>query len=211
MVLLFVLATLSAGLSIAAASLDRLPGDLYLARALQQLDAAPWEKAMELISWLSEDIRLILLMATLALWALWRRRRAEAYTALASILALGLNPILKAVIARPRPPDDLVQVWQHFSGPGFPSGHAFSSVVVLGLLCYLATSLMPPGKLLWTVRVVSALLVSLIGLSRVWLGAHWPSDVVGGYLYGAIVLALLVRLHAWQKGRQQPVSAPQNR
>ncbi len=110
-----------------------------------------------------------------------------------------INSTLKHFYARPRPPWKDEWVWE--SNQSFPSGHSTASVVLVGLLAYMLVIGCPR----WTGRVAiiagAVLLILTIGFSRVYLGAHYFSDVVGGYCVGAAWLAVCitaiesVRLH----------------
>lgn len=113
----------------------------------------------------------------------WRQCRRFAVTFLLALPAgVVLELILKALVDRPRPPFAL-----GFGG-SFPSGHVVASVAFWGLI--------PPWAYLMTRRrdvwvlsaIVSLSIVVLVGASRVYVGAHWPSDVAGGALIGALFL-----------------------
>src|SRR2546430_2671644 len=72
----------------------------------------------------------------------------------------------------------------------FPSGHAMTATVVCGLLLWLLHRY-GPGRAVWrTALAMGVVSVLGVGLTRVWLGVHWPSDVVGGWLLGAMLVAL---------------------
>ena len=103
-----------------------------------------------------------------------------------------LNTELKAFFDRPRPDFfagelELVGVRVSFPGsPSFPSGHAITSVIIFGTLAYLVVRLEPTVRMRrWTLAGATALIL-LIGLSRIYLGVHYPSDVLAGYLAGFI-------------------------
>ncbi|MBI2855948.1 MAG: phosphatase PAP2 family protein, partial [Chloroflexi bacterium] len=150
---------------------------------------------------------MIVMAVCFVLWFLWRRQKAECLVASAALLSLGINPVLKVLIERPRPAEDLIRVWQDNTGLGFPSGHAFTAVVLFGLAFYLAPALVPGRWAIALLRTLSASMILLIGLSRVYLGAHWPSVVLGGFVYGAIVLTLLVLFHGLQRPQAEPARA----
>ncbi|MEW6725623.1 MAG: phosphatase PAP2 family protein [Bacillota bacterium] len=95
-----------------------------------------------------------------------------------------LNGILKDVIAAPRPDDARVAVLREETSPGFPSGHAQNAVVLWG---FLASQFRRPS--VWTLAVVLPL---AIGFSRIYLGVHYPHDVLGGWLIGIAVLVLFL-------------------
>lgn len=94
------------------------------------------------------------------------------------------NGLLKEWINAPRPDDPRIAVLRAETSPGFPSGHAQNSIVLWG---YLAARFRRP--LTWALAVILPLVV---GLSRIYLGVHFPHDVVGGWLIGAVILALFL-------------------
>ena len=113
-------------------------------------------------------------------------------TALVLLFAMPVAPLLKALIRRVRPDNEYVRnmIFQTYS---FPSGHAYSSFLVFGFLVFLAWRYMKPS---YKLPVISGLVLSiiLVGLSRVYLGAHFPSDVVAGWLLAAAILFISTRL-----------------
>lgn len=103
-----------------------------------------------------------------------------------------LSAELKAIYDRPRPAPrdwDIQAFGQPVpfpDSPSFPSGHAVTSVIVFGTLAYLIVRLEPTIRMRrWTIAI-ALFLILLIGLSRVYLGVHYPSDVLAGYLAGFV-------------------------
>lgn len=118
----------------------------------------------------------------------WSVDRAVGVRLMVVFLLSGLvNQVAKHVAAQPRPfgYDPQVEAIVDADGYGLPSGHTQSSVVVWG---YLATTM----RRRWS-WVVAGLLMVFIPLSRIYLGVHFPTDVVGGYLLGVVVLLLWLR------------------
>ena len=101
------------------------------------------------------------------------------------VLSSSLNSVLKLVFDQPRPAADRVQVLAEETSPGLPSGHAQNSLVVYG---YLAAQVRQPWA--WA---AATLIVLGVGLSRIYLGVHFPTDVLGGWLIGIVLLALYLR------------------
>ena len=198
-ILAFIIAAL---LSIGAAFRDYFVGDLFLASAVQEVRAGLWEETMEVVTLLGQTPYLLAFVLALVAWSLWRRRKAECLAVIAVVPTFGISLMLKSLVERPRPTEDLVSVWRGHEGFSFPSGHAFNIVVVFGLLFYLAPFLLPWRWAVHLVRISSLSMIALVGTSRVYLGAHWPSDVLGGFLFGAIVLALLIYLHRLQSSQR---------
>jgi membrane-associated phospholipid phosphatase len=129
----------------------------------------------------------IVLLATA--WLVWHNRRADALLlALGSAVGLTLAPLLKLVFTRSRPP--LVEHIVPVDSWSFPSAHSLNSMAVLGLLTVLAVR-ERPGRLRRTLlAVLGASLVFVVGFSRVYLGVHWPSDVLAGWVVGASWVAI---------------------
>jgi undecaprenyl-diphosphatase len=101
-------------------------------------------------------------------------------------LAILLNTALKQFIHRPRP-DTLYVSLMRFKTHSFPSGHAFGTITTYGFVAYLsATHLLLPINIL--VPLLLGMLIVLVGASRVYLGAHYPTDVIGGWILGILCL-----------------------
>ena len=129
-------------------------------------------------------------LATLAtsIWLASRRAWPELIVlVLGTIAILWGTDLIKEAVARPRPPDGLITP----GGYAYPSGHASHSVVYTWIALTIAIRVRP-GMSRGTALVVGGLLLTAaVGLSRVYLGVHWMSDVSGGWAYGVAVFALL--------------------
>ena len=112
---------------------------------------------------------------------LWVRRRPDALAVAVCAVPIALGHVLKVVVSRPRPEYSISEV--AYTGMSFPSGHALFALLFGGLLIVLAEELIHPLAIRRGMQVTVALLVLAIGISRVYLGVHWPSDVIGGYLF----------------------------
>lgn len=132
-------------------------------------------------------------------WAL--RFRLEALFILLTSSSNLLNALVKRLIKRPRPTNELVTVARVINEPSFPSGHVMHYTNLFGLLTYLLATNWHSGRLRNALIVICSVLIICVGPSRVYLGAHWPSDVMAGYLYGGLwfggVMALYLRVKAW--------------
>jgi undecaprenyl-diphosphatase len=205
-----------AGLAVAAGVGDRFPGDGAASSWVQSWQAGWLDAAMKLVSLPGSTpvAVLLLVVATLAL-ALRGLRTEAALVAAVTASASVLRVALKLAVARPRPTEDLVRVVDQADGYSFPSGHAMHHVVFLGMLGVVLWDHVKPGpgrRLL--VAAVGALL-ALVGLSRVYLGVHWPSDVLGAYAFGGAVVVAAVwgrrSFASWRSARGRDTgSAPTN-
>ncbi len=144
-----------------------------------------------------------------------RARRSWAPLVLLALSYLGgeaLFQVLKLAIGRPRPPVALAV--GHYSGYAFPSGHATLSAAVWGMG---ATLVAGTARRTWaavTVWAGAALTVGLVGATRLYLGAHWLSDVLAGWVLGAAWLAALVstvsrRWPGFRSGSSSPGAGPE--
>jgi membrane-associated phospholipid phosphatase len=131
-------------------------------------------------------------------WLLWQRQLTEVTTlTLACLGALILNEGLKLLFSRPRP-----TLWPsllHETSFGFPSGHALGSVVLYGLLAYFYAVYRPHHAK--GIYLCSALLIGSIGFSRLYLGVHYPTDIVAGYITGWLWLMACIGFLRLQKTR----------
>ena len=102
-----------------------------------------------------------------------------------------INNLLKVIIARPRP--DINRLVDE-TGYSFPSGHSITSMVFYGYLIYLIYKYVDNRKVKILLMIFLVLLIPVIGLSRIYLGVHYTSDVVGGFLLGAVYLILFINI-----------------
>lgn len=138
------------------------------------------------------------LLATIA-FATFRQWRAAVTVALSVAVTEALVAVLKHIAERPRPPAQ--DALTHAAGFSFPSGHAAASTALYALLAWL-TARHVRGPVRVAVLLVGGVLVGAIGLSRVYLGAHYPTDVLAGWLVGGslAVLSWLVACALWPVG-----------
>ena len=108
------------------------------------------------------------------------------------VAMIGISSVLKELLHRARPLTDYV-AHMTSSSLSFPSGHTVGATVAYGLIAYLAWQHLPQP---WNSVVITMclLLIFIVGLSRVYLGAHYPSDVIGGWLLGIGGLAIIIFL-----------------
>ncbi|MFF3457572.1 phosphatase PAP2 family protein [Streptomyces sp. NPDC002730] len=129
------------------------------------------------------------LIAAAAAWLWWRGERLPAlWVAVTSAVGTFVQQGLKSAVGRERPqwPDPVDSA--HYAA--FPSGHAMTAMVTCGLLLWLLRRHGVDGRL-WHWSVTAAVVsVAGVGLTRLYLGVHWPSDVLGGWLMGACLVAL---------------------
>jgi undecaprenyl-diphosphatase len=190
---LHILLVAALALSLLARLYEPFPGDVPFLRWVRSWGHPLVADFMQAVSVLGKSILMVGLAGIVMLILYIRRQQAQFRAAAGVLIILFFTPILQWLVNRSRPSADIVGSDAHMRGLGFPSGHAFQSFVLFGFLVYLAAIRV---KKTWLRRSIQALLVFLIlsiGISRVYLGAHWPSDILGAYLLGSSLLALLYR------------------
>ena len=145
-------------------------------------------------------IAALVMMAALLLFLLARGRRVDAAVVLVSGVPLLFGLLFKELVGRARP--DLWLTGPEPSGLSFPSGHATFAIVFGGILIVLAGEAVSPARARRAIQLGLILLILAIGASRVYLGVHWPSDVIGGYLFGGVALLGLSYLRNVMSARQ---------
>jgi undecaprenyl-diphosphatase len=177
--------------------------DLRAAHAIQDSEAPWFATLMRWTSVAGDGLTPHLLTFATALAFLAFRRRSEAAGLIlsAGVGAL-INSLLKLLIGRPRPAAELVGFAYEGRGLSFPSGHVSFYVCYFGFLFFVSYALLPRGSFVRRVALIAtALPVLLIGFSRVYLRAHWPSDTLGAYLVAGLWLAF--SLAAYRRWKQR--------
>ena len=174
--------------------------DIAVSHALNmQRDTSPeWLIVlMQGISWIGGGIQryIIVTILTVALWRWWGWGAALAM-GLTTLVSAFTSEVLKAYFARLRP--DLVSHLDFVSSAAYPSGHANNAAVVYILFIMLVPQARHPG---WQLAAAAMILVT--GLSRIMLGVHWPTDVIGGWLLGTSFALIAAAVIAYRQHQRQ--------
>ncbi len=129
-----------------------------------------------------------LIIVTTFLLAFFRKRRFAFFISLNLLLAFLLNISLKLAISRARPP--ISNMIQKASGYSFPSGHSMCSMAFFGTIFYFIYLYVKPSKVKNIILIFLPILILLIGISRIYLGAHYFSDVLAGFSLGFSILCV---------------------
>jgi membrane-associated phospholipid phosphatase len=183
------------------------PFDLQITILLQKISdlpviGAPFTALMVAVSWIGYNPQTIIIPLVICLILFAVGLRWEAISgAVAALGSSGFATLAKIVVHRPRPTEDLVHIFQRVGEFSFPSGHVVFYVTFFGFLLFLVFTLFKPIIWRFLAGVVFGALIVLVGPSRVYLGAHWPSDVVGAYLLGSLCLVVVIWFYRWGKKR----------
>ena len=153
---------------------------------IRQFDTPVLDQVMRAITTLGDAWLLLIVALLVSGWAYARGLKSLTWRMLVLVFVTGaLNMGLKMGFNRTRP--DLFEEIVAPQSASFPSGHAMGAAVVYGMTAYALAHVYPARRHL--VRVAMGLLVVLIGTSRLYLGVHWFSDVIAGFLAGGLLLA----------------------
>jgi membrane-associated phospholipid phosphatase len=168
--------------------------DLVITKSLQTIHNFLFYYLMFFLSFIGFTWGEILLPTFTAIIFFWHKRKEEAFFILLSTFGvIVISESIKRIVARPRPNGDMIiQVGEYLKHDSFPSGHVLFYIGFFGYLLYLAFTRLKKGWFRNLSIGFFASLIILIGISRIYLGAHWFSDVLGSYLVGTIWLLLIV-------------------
>lgn len=186
--------------------------DLAITTALQRADSPLLERVMWAISAPGWGPLTTLGVPAAALAFLLAGYRREALFVLLTAGASTLSGLSKLLIARPRPEAEAVRVASPLLDYSYPSGHVVAYVSIFGFLFFLIYVLF--GRSVWRTLALCTLgfLVATIGLSRIYLGQHWASDVLGGYALGsAYLLGLILLYQLTSPLADEPAAVPTER
>lgn len=211
-VLIVTVASLTAVFLALATYLERAAGtplDISITLFVQRIDLPGFGPAMWLVSapGFSPVSYAVFALAVGGFWFAGLRR--EVWFILASLGASLISGAAKLLVARPRPDSSLVQVASELLDFSFPSGHVTSYVSLFGFLFFLFYVLFRGYWWRSLGLIVFGTLVLFVGISRIHLGHHWFSDVVGGYALGSAYLFLLIEIYTLTSSKtSQPPTAP---
>jgi undecaprenyl-diphosphatase len=181
--------------------------DLTVTRAFQSLRVPLVEWLMIGFSFLGNSATLSVVGLGSAAWMLRRGHRLAALLTALTLFGLPLNMIVKEIVGRPRPDGSLVSVVMPTIGLSFPSGHAMASTMLYGFLAALAWMHVRSPSRRMRAAFGFAATALMISLSRVYLGAHWISDVVGGWTAGLFCLLILVEVYRFMRPPAEDTTA----
>lgn len=189
------LLVMSVLLTTVAAGPGVLPGDVMVARWVQEINVPAVGRLTRFTNQAGTGVPILMLAAGLMLGLGLARQVDAAVLIFATVLIRGASPLIKGIAASPRPTADFVHISEHARSQGFPSGHVLGTTLLYGAIIYLAQTCLRPGSARGLVQALAMCMVLATGFGRVYVGAHWPSDVLGGYLWGTFLLLVLTGLH----------------
>jgi undecaprenyl-diphosphatase len=203
LIILGILAISAITVSLLAHWVPLFPHDLQIILFLQSFANPLLTSIMVWTSNLFTSWPAALMVTGIGLLIGWRLGRKEGILIWVAGLISVINQAFKILINRPRPSPEQVQIIGINHGNGYPSGHTFFATIILGIIAYLLFTHLKQKNLRILSLILIILIILLVGTSRIYLGAHWPSDVLGGYIFGGLFLTLLIWSSRWWKKRSQ--------
>lgn len=163
---------------------------------LQRYSTPGLDRFMEFVSWFASIPGGLTSIGSMAvLFGLYRRWRTVGFL-FAPLLVVPIVSVVKSIFNRARPTADVVRVVRDFNHASFPSGHVVFYTVLFGFVIYLmARSKFLPRAVRVGVGAFCAFLILTVPFSRMYLGAHWFTDVVAGFCLGCLLLVALVSVY----------------
>ena len=189
--LIFVILVVATVILCALAAIhSNFPGDEVVLRQFQEFENPRLTIAARTVTILGDKEIVVTSVLAVAgiLWAVGRRR--ESIAALLLLVSESLGLLSKALIDRPRP--EFILFPPGSDTGAFPSGHAMHAVLFFGFLMFLVMDNTKSRSLKIGVLITLPLIILSVGVSRIYLGFHWPSDVLGGYIFGSVCLWILL-------------------
>ncbi len=197
-------------LAILAHTIAYFAFDVVITQDVQLINVAAISDLFQAVSWIgfAPQVTLITLAILLMLWI--SALRWETVLAVLSVVGISvLGFVIKLLVVRPRPSADLVHVLFQVKDYSFPSGHVLYFTSFFGFMLFLSYTLFKASWWRTLLIIVFAGLVALVGVSRIYEGQHWASDVLAAYLLGSVWLWFSVQVYRWGKPRffaSQPVA-----
>ena len=175
--------------------------DKQLMDILHQDRGKTFAAMMGFISWWGMNMNMVWpVFAVAALFFIASYQR-EAWLTLAVFIADGVNVLLKLAINRSRPQE--MDIYPKFQQASFPSGHVVHYVIFFGfILTVLLVNPKIPKIVRWLGGALCVFLITGVSVARIYLGTHWPSDILVAYILGFVMLGILILFYI--KSRQAP-------
>jgi len=184
--------------------------DLQITKAIQLINFQPFAYLMKAVSWPGFSPQSVIITGLTILLIYGLGLHWEALMALvAAVFSTAIDVLVKDLVQRTRPTSSVVNVIATLNSYSFPSGHVMFYTGFFGFIVFLVFSLLKPSLKRTFLLAFLGLLIALIGISRIYEGQHWASDVLGAYLLGSLTLVGIIQFYRWGKPRffvHQPVA-----
>ena len=177
--------------------------DLLVSDKIQSINSPVITNIMWFVSLIGSGPIMFMIVGITSLLLYIFKFRTEAIIGSLSTAGSALfGPLIKILVDRPRPSANLVHVSVWLSDKSYPSGHVLTFTVFFGFLIFLLYKRFRVNMANIILSIALFLLIVTVGISRIYLGVHWVSDVLGGYLLGTLWLMFTIRLYNSYNGKR---------
>ena len=129
-------------------------------------------------------------LLALVLYLLFKQKEATIWFAATVVLSLALNTVIKVIIGRERPDIHRLVAFANEAGKSFPSGHSIFATIIFGSIFFICLGKLKNCSSKILLGILCIILIALVMFSRIFVGVHYPSDTIGGFLEGISILLL---------------------
>ncbi|KAF6609860.1 MULTISPECIES: phosphatase PAP2 family protein [Lactococcus] len=129
-------------------------------------------------------------LLALVLYLLFKQKEATIWFATTVVLSLALNTVIKVIIGRERPDIHRLAAFANEAGKSFPSGHSIFATIIFGSIFFICLGKLKNRSSKILLGILCIILIALVMFSRIFVGVHYPSDTIGGFLEGISILLL---------------------
>lgn len=177
-----------------AAGDSLLRGDVRVARWIQSRDWPLLDDLTDLANWSMRSAPLLVAGLICVVGLIRKRWWIESVVLASAALVMHASYTLKEIIASPRPTPDLVRIAERGESFGFPGGRAGNAVLFIGALTWIIGRHVESRAERFAVWIAAGLWIVLTGVARIRVGAHWPSDILGAWLWTIPALLVITTL-----------------
>ena len=173
--------------------------DDFIYQAILKLRCVPLDAFFKTITHIGDTLPVIVIIVIALI--LLKEYKDRLLFGGSTLLTIGLNQILKHILQRPRPPIEERLITQ--GGYAYPSGHSMVALCIYGILIYFVNQKVKDKKKRIIVTILLSILILLIGISRIYVRVHWPSDVLGGCLLSFTILMGSIEFYDHIRGNKK--------
>ena len=133
---------------------------------------------------------IVAVLLALVLYLLFKQKEATIWFAATVVLSLALNTVIKVIIGRERPDIHRLAAFANEAGKSFPSGHSIFATIIFGSIFFICLGKLKNRSSKILLGILCIILIALIMFSRIFVGVHYPSDTIDGFLEGISILLL---------------------
>jgi undecaprenyl-diphosphatase len=189
-------------LAILAKTIAYFTFDVTITHEIQEFHVWWFDAFMYSLTWLGFTPQAPIISAAIIGFLFVSGLKWESVVSTLSLIGISLlGLVVKLFVARPRPSADLVNVLNQLNSYSFPSAHVLYATTFFGFLLFLTYTLLKHSWLRIVLLIVLGIIIGLMGMSRIYEGQHWASDVFAAYLLGSVWLGLSIYVYRWGKTR----------